>query len=646
MTHASSVIPLPPELGASPREELAYRLQQQAALSEFGAFALRCYDLDALFQRAVVLCAQGMAAELCKILQYEPAGNRLRVRAGIGWAAGVVGTATVGADVESPAGFALKTGRPVISNHLGGERRFRTPKLLADHGVKRAVNVLIAAGSRALPFGVLEVDSPHEGRFEKADLDFMQGFASLLGVAIERQGKDAALRESEEESRLIIEGAQDYAILTTDVEGRVDRWLPGAEATFGFSAEEIEGKPIALLFTPEDRGHDVPAQELEKARRDGVAPDDRWHVCKNGERVWIQGATRPLHDAEGKLRGFLKIGRDETLRRSEREALLVSEERTRMAIESAAIGTWDFNPATDELRWDSRCKALFGVPAGAEVTYRTFLERTHPDDLPRVEGEIARALDPAGTGEFDTEYRVLGQDAGSDRWVMAKGKCFIENGTAMRFVGTVVDITSRKQAEEHTRILQREVSHRVKNSLSMVASLLRLQARDSALPEVNRALGDAHARITTIAEVHDHLWQQQDAEQVELGTFLRELCDSLQQTAPNHRLDLAAEPVTIATDRAIPIALLVNELVTNAFKYAYAPGSGGAVSVRLHLSPASRIVLEVADRGAGLPEGFDPKRPGASLGMRLVTALTRQLGAKAEFRNAEPGALVTIDIPA
>ena len=111
---SSSVIPLPPELGGSPREELAYRLRQQAIVSEFGAYALRCYDLDALFQRAAVLCAQGMATELCKILEFEPAANRLRLRAVVGWAAGVVGIATLCADLDAPAGIALNTGRAVI----------------------------------------------------------------------------------------------------------------------------------------------------------------------------------------------------------------------------------------------------------------------------------------------------------------------------------------------------------------------------------------------------------------------------------------------------------------------------------------------------------------------------------------------------
>jgi GAF domain-containing protein len=99
--------------------------------------------------------------------------------------------------LESPAGFAFQTGQMVISNHLHEETRFRTPKLLSDHGIRRAINVLIARGGEGhLPFGVLEVDSPEPGQFDVADADFLAGFAGLLGIAIERQHADADLREA------------------------------------------------------------------------------------------------------------------------------------------------------------------------------------------------------------------------------------------------------------------------------------------------------------------------------------------------------------------------------------------------------------------------------------------------------------------
>jgi two-component sensor histidine kinase len=131
------------------------------------------------------MTAEGLRAEYCKVLEYIPAENRLLVRAGVGWGEGVVGHATVGADLASPAGYALRTGKPVISNHLENEQRFRTPELLVEHGIRRAMNVILQGDGS--PFGVLEVDSRSEGEFGEHDVAFLQGAANILGMAIEQQ---------------------------------------------------------------------------------------------------------------------------------------------------------------------------------------------------------------------------------------------------------------------------------------------------------------------------------------------------------------------------------------------------------------------------------------------------------------------------
>lgn len=178
-----------------PAEELAYRLRQQELLSEFGAFAIKTFGMEALLQEATRVCALGMQCELCKVLEYQPPEGDFIVRAGVGWQPGVVGRARLKADSESPAGYAFKTGQPVMTNDLSQERRFRTPELLTRHGVKGAINVLIE--SDAQRYGVLEVDSTKVGRFRWADLRFLQGFANLLGVAIARRREEDARKSNE-----------------------------------------------------------------------------------------------------------------------------------------------------------------------------------------------------------------------------------------------------------------------------------------------------------------------------------------------------------------------------------------------------------------------------------------------------------------
>ena len=114
------------------------------------------------------------------------------MRAGVGWEPGVVGVATVGADLDSPAGYALRTGKPVISNHLENEERFRTPQILREYGVHRAMNVILQGDGP--PFGVLKVDSRSDDEFVENDLAFLQGAANLLGMAIERERYERSLR--------------------------------------------------------------------------------------------------------------------------------------------------------------------------------------------------------------------------------------------------------------------------------------------------------------------------------------------------------------------------------------------------------------------------------------------------------------------
>ena len=177
----------------SPGAELEVRLRQQALLAELGRRALAAdAGVDALLGEAARLASVGMGARYAKVLEYLPERNRLLVRAGVGWQEGVVGRATVGADMESPAGYAFHTGKAVISNHLSSEDRFRTPALLAEHGVQRAVNVILLGEGR--PFGVLEVDSELPGAFSGHDVDFLQGAANLLGLALERRRAEEALR--------------------------------------------------------------------------------------------------------------------------------------------------------------------------------------------------------------------------------------------------------------------------------------------------------------------------------------------------------------------------------------------------------------------------------------------------------------------
>jgi two-component sensor histidine kinase len=210
------VVELPPnddQMDDLTSSALRLRIRQQELLAELGVFALQSKNFIDMLNQTVRVAAEGLRAQYCKVLEYIPAENRLLVRAGVGWEEGVVGSASVGADLASPGGFALRTGKPVISNHLENEQRFRTPELLLEHGIRRAMNVILQGDGT--PFGVLEVDSTSEGEFSEHDIAFLQGAANILGMAIEQQQYQHKLQ-----------GALDrYQVLLKEVNHRVKNSL-------------------------------------------------------------------------------------------------------------------------------------------------------------------------------------------------------------------------------------------------------------------------------------------------------------------------------------------------------------------------------------------------------------------------------------
>jgi two-component sensor histidine kinase len=211
--------------------ELRQRIRQQELLAELGVLALQRTSFAGMLDHTAGMTAEGLDAQYCKILEYIPAEDRLLIRAGVGWEPGIVGSASVGADLASPAGYALRTGKPVISNHLENEQRFRTPDLLIKHGIRRAMNVILQGDG--LPFGVLEVDSKSEGEFSEQDISFLQGAANILGMAIEQQQYQRKLQAALDRHQLLLK----------EVNHRVKNSLQVVSAMLHLQATSV-GDPI------------------------------------------------------------------------------------------------------------------------------------------------------------------------------------------------------------------------------------------------------------------------------------------------------------------------------------------------------------------------------------------------------------------
>ncbi len=269
----------------------------------------------------------------------------------------------------------------------------------------------------------------------------------------ERERLRNAIRRHEEEFRLLVESATDFAMFLLDDTGRIKSWNAGAERITGFIESEVIGESVDFIFTPEDRANGVPERELGLAELNGRADDKRWHLRKDGSRFFADGVMTRLIDDSGVPQGFAKILRDATARIRYEDNLREAEERLRFATEAAHVGTWDYSPLTGEMIWDERCKSFFGLAGDASVSYETFLSGVHPDDVEFAARAVQEAIQTGGSDTLDITFRTVAGPAEQDvRWIHSQGRArFNSDEVCDRLIGTVQDVTKQKQLEEQLR---------------------------------------------------------------------------------------------------------------------------------------------------------------------------------------------------
>jgi PAS domain S-box-containing protein len=227
-------------------------------------------------------------------------------------------------------------------------------------------------------------------------IDRELGNMALGDIEIQVWAMDAALRASEERFRAIVEEATDYAIFTVDAQGRIDSWHAGADSIFGWTEAEAIGQPLHITYTPEDREAGVPEMEMATAREEGSAPDVRWHLRRDGYRVFIDGVVRARYAADGEFLGVLKIGQDVTERRLARQRQREEEERVRQELSRRVAA------ATAELRQLSRRLLL------VQEEERRYLATELHDEIGQVLTGLALQLgtDPTIDAERLAEARL------------------------------------------------------------------------------------------------------------------------------------------------------------------------------------------------------------------------------------------------
>jgi two-component sensor histidine kinase len=216
----------------------------------------------------------------------------------------------------------------------------------------------------------------------------------------------------------------------------------------------------------------------------------------------------------------------------------------------------------------------------------------------------------------------------------------VQQRTQELFAANEQLVQTNLKVEESLRekeTLLKEIHHRVKNNLQVIVSLLRMQARSVTDAETVSALHNSQTRVQSISLIHEKLYQSKNLAKIDFGDYLKSLTANLfhlYQTADEKfQVRIQTNEITLELERAVPCGLIMNELITNAMKYAFPDGKKGTIWVELHASPEQKFSLQVADDGIGLPADFDLQST-RSLGLQLVSSLVSQLGGSLEVERS------------
>ncbi len=278
-------------------------------MAGLGLFALGAPTLGPLLAEACRVAALGLQTEFSKVLRLRRAEGDLLVTAGLGWRPGVVGHATLGAHMDSPAGFALHTKLPVLSNNLREEARFRVPALLAEHGVQSAINVPIGLAD-AEPFGVLEVDSTARHEFVAADTAFLQSLANVVAAAVVRYDMDQVAQQQQALARQVFESSPD-CVKVLDLKGRLLAMNINGAIAMEFASAESRVGTMWPGWWPDATQH-IARDAVVQAAGGKTGRFTASTLSQSGTVRWWDSVVAPVLDGERRPTRLVAISRDIT----------------------------------------------------------------------------------------------------------------------------------------------------------------------------------------------------------------------------------------------------------------------------------------------------------------------------------------------
>jgi len=460
----------------------------------------------------------------------------------------------------------------------------------------------------------------------------------VLDDITERKRAEEALKKSEEMLYAALDNIPDLFVIY-DPDRRIKFINKAATELTGRPLSDFIGKRDEELWRPAITSRYLP--KLKRAvQTKRVQHFEMTQNLGNGRVYTLMVSYVPLLDESGGIYQVLGITHDITARKCAEEALRESEEKYRQVVELspdaiAIHSDWKFvyvNPAGVR---------LFGAEDAGELIGKDVLDFVHPDYREFVGKRIRQSYEERLRAPL-RESGIMRPDGQGVDVEAASTPIEYKGRPATQFV--LRDITERKRAEEQIRaslkekeILLREVYHRTKNNMQVISSLINLQAASIKDERVLQIFRDTQNRIQGMSLVHEKLYKSKDLYKVDLGEYIGDLVNGIFATyraeEPKITLKTDLETVQASIDTAIPCGLILNELISNSFKYGFPDGRGGEITVSLKKRGEDGIELLFADDGVGLPADLDIKKTG-SLGLKLIYNLAaKQLGGTVDLSS-------------
>ena len=405
------------------------------------------------------------------------------------------------------------------------------------------------------------------------------------------------------------------------------------KGAYDYLIKDVEGNYLKMLTVTVENA--LQRFQAEKELRDHQEKLERQVEERTAE---LKSEIEERKIVEAKLKEEIKD------RKQAEETLHETQIRKDQAVKAGNVGLWDWDLKTNKVKYSTEWKHQIGYQ-DHEIRddFNEWQKRVHPDDLEKTLETVNESIRKSSK-DHKSEFRFQHKD-GEYRWILAQAAILQDRtGAAVRMLGSHIDITDRKHREEQIKAslkekdtLLHEIHHRVKNNMQIIASLLDMQLSRKDEQTVEEIIKESKGRVYAMSAIHESFHLSDNLSEIDLNAYVQYLSSLLKQTYvknPERVLfDIDLPELKLAIDKANPLGLVLNELISNSLKYAFPDDKKGIISIKADTQDENMVQLFVSDDGVGMPEAFDWAKTN-TLGLRLVKDLVeRQLNGSVAYEN-------------